>query len=111
MIPAFQRHTAVLMTPPGLDEVFAILSPPVKPTFLRDLSQFFLHHAFALVGWFLVVAPWQPLWEHHWLFRLTSPWASVGLSPMARGIASGIGLALVLHATREIVSRADELRP
>ena len=107
MMPAFHRHTALLDVPSSLDEVFAILPAPANPSFLGDWFRFFLHHALALVGWFLVIAPWQPLWEHHWVFRLTSPWAIVGLNPITRGVASGIGLALVLHAVRETVSVAE----
>lgn len=58
-------------------------------------------YAFAVLGVFLVAAPWTPVWEQALSALGPSGWAEPLASGWVRGFVSGIGLLDVILAVRQ----------
>ena len=54
-------------------------------------------------GIVLVLLPWTDLWTHNQLFMTANMIETVLMSPLTRGLVSGIGMALVLNALLDIL--------
>jgi len=56
----------------------------------------------ALVGVFLVLAPWTPWWDSNFLLQVNRTLRTVLLSEFTRGAVSGLGLVNLLLAVLDL---------
>jgi len=56
----------------------------------------------ALVGVFLVLAPWTPWWDSNFLLQVNPTLRTVLLSEFTRGAVSGLGLVNLLLAVLDL---------
>ena len=70
-------------------------------------------YAFAVLGLFLLVAPWTPIWTRAAIVLIPTPVGAWALSGWVRGLVSGLGaldLVVALQVARELWRR-DAGRP
>jgi hypothetical protein len=58
----------------------------------------------ALVGAFLILAPWTPWWETNFLLQANQTLRAILLSEFTRGAVSGLGLVNLLLAGLDVRS-------
>ena len=84
--------------------------PPLVPSTRsawRDSMRFGLYLFYCIEGGlFLVLVPWSPLWDQLFYFRRLGWLGSAGRHGLARGLVSGVGVALLLHGAWELASAA-----
>jgi hypothetical protein len=62
-------------------------------------------YAFSVLGLFLLVAPWTPIWSRAAVLLLPTPAGAWVMSGWARGVVSGLGaidLMVALQVAREL---------
>jgi hypothetical protein len=68
-------------------------------------------YAFAVLGLFLAVAPWTPIWTRAAILLIPTPLGVWVLSGWVRGIVSGLGvldLFVALQVARELWDQMSE---
>ena len=75
------------------------------------ISAALLLYAFAILGLFLVLAPWTPLWATVAYGWLPDPFEGWMLSGWIRGVVTGLGaldLLVALQVGKELWARSDD---
>jgi hypothetical protein len=65
-----------------------------------DFRSILLVYIYSVLGVFLLVAPWTPVWEHASRGLLPQSMLSFALSGWVRGVVSGLGAADLVVAAR-----------
>ena len=71
---------------------------------LRDWLRFLVYIFYCVEGGLLLlIVPWRPLWEQNYFFRQYQLVEQIAMHPVARGMVSGLGVALLVHGVYEVI--------